>query len=902
MGYIRHIGTSSRGPDTHVTGVTDIEIAHTSAGLRTYSASGRDGGILVRNVDGVVLDEAFYTPTAGLGAEAQLHRATLGGREALLLSGPAQSGISGFWLGETGLITGQFNLAGPRVEAMTAMEMVTIGGQDFFFSASRGEAGITAWRLGADGGLHEVRQVSVALQETGNDIFALEHVARGGRNYLMAVSAEGHGIYNFQVNNDGTTRLVDSLDMQGGLGVAMPTQLAQLNVGGQQYILVGAAGTSSISVISVAPNGTLRATDQVNDDLNTRFQSISVLETIVMNDRAFVVAGGADDGLSLMTLLPTGRLLHLETIADGLGTALSNPEGIKLVAQNGSIALYTAGLTDNSFGASAIGRFLIDPNAGGIRGEIIEGGAGDDRLTGTQGADQISGGAGDDQVRGAGGADIIIDGSGSDRMWGGAGADIFVLGADGENDSIEDFEIGVDRIDLSAMGRFYAMEALEFQSTGSGARISFNGETVVLKTVGNVRLYEDDFHYSDFTDLWHISTQDLPKGDQQLVGTSGRDMILGDRGADTISGGSGADTIEGGAGNDLLLGGQWDEDFDPVAATVYRLYLATLNRTPDVQGQKNWANAILEGERSLLEAADGFVRSAEFGRTYGDVTDETFVTLLFNNVLGRTPAESGLQNWTNFLAGGATRAEVVVGFSESKEFQIVSSGGAVQMSLEGQQSGWLDDVYRLYQATFDRAPDRQGLENWTEALTDGMTIQRAAEGFANSKEFLKTYGDLGNGMFVQQLYRNVLDREADTSGLANWMGALSRDWSRGEVVAAFSQSKEFTTKSVASLTSWVKGQGWEDVLEGGSGNNVLLGGMWADSFVFDVAEGGQHEVADLEVWDQLSFEGFGFDDADDVRAHMVQDGDDVVFADQGVQVRLLDVELAMLETDNIFDV
>ena len=199
-----------------------------------------------------------------------------------------------------------------------------------------------------------------------------------------------------------------------------------------------------------------------------------------------------------MTLLPTGRRLHLETIADGLGTALSNPEGIKLVAQNGSIALYTAGLTDNSFGASAIGRFLIDPNAGGIRGEIIEGGAGDDRLTGT------------------GGADIIIDGAGSDRMW----------------------------------------------------------------------------------------------------------------------------------------GGQWDEDFDPVAATVYRLYLATLNRTPDVQGQKNWANAILEGERSLLEAADGFVRSAEFGRTYGDVTDETFVTLLFNNVLGRTPAESGLQNWTNFLAGG----------------------------------------------------------------------------------------------------------------------------------------------------------------------------------------------------------------------------------------------------------
>lgn len=902
MGYIRHIGTSSAGRDTHVTGITDIEIAYTSAGLRTYSASGRDGGILVRNASGVVLDEVFYAATAGLGAEAQLHRATLGGRDALLLSGPAQSGIKGFWLNETGLITGRFDMAGSRVEAMTAMEMVTMGGRDFFFSASRGEAGITAWRLGADGRLDEVRQVNVALQETGNDIFALEHVAIGARNYLMAVSAEGHGVYSFQLDNEGTARLVDSLDMRGGLGVATPTQLAQLNVGGQQYILVGAVGTSSISVIVVAPNGTLRATDQVNDDLNTRFQSISVLETIVMNDRAFIVAGGADDGLSLMTLLPTGRLLHLETIADGLGTALSNPEGIRLVEQGESIALYTAGLTDNSFGASAIGRFLIDPNAGGTRGEIMEGGAGDDRLRGTQGADQIFGGAGDDQLRGAGGADIIMDGAGSDRMWGGAGADIFVLGRDGENDTIEDFEIGVDRIDMSEMGRFYSIEGVEFQSTGSGARISVNGETLVIKAAGNTRLEAGDFHYSDLSDLWHISTQDLPKGDQQLIGTSGQDMIFGDRGADTIVGGAGADIIEGGAGNDMLLGGRWDVDYDPVAATVYRLYLATLNRTPDAEGQKNWTNAILEGERSLLEAANGFVTSNEFQRTYGNVSDETFVTLLFNNVLDRAPEASGLENWTNFLSGGASRAQAVVGFSESKEFQIVSWGGAAQMSQEGQQSGWLDDVYRLYQATFDRAPDRAGLENWTEALTEGVRIEQAAASFVNSNEFRKTYGDLDNEVFVQQLYRNVLNREADTNGLANWAGALDQDWSRGDVVAAFSQSNEFSSKTIASLTAWVIGQGKDDVLEGGSGDNVLLGGMWADSFVFDVADGGRHEIADLENWDQLYFEGFGYSSAADARAHMRQDGEDVIFANQGVELRLLDTDIAMLQADGMFDI
>jgi Ca2+-binding RTX toxin-like protein len=900
MGYILHIGTSSTGPDTHVTGITDIAIAHTGAGLRIYSASGRDGGILVRDVNLNVLDEVAYVTTAGLGAEAQLYRATLGGREALLLSGPAQSGISGFWLDDEGLIAGRFYMESARVETMTAMEMVTMGGQDYFFSASRGEAGITAWRLGADDQLHEVRQVSVALQETGNDIFALEHVATGGQNYLMAVSAGGHGIYSFQLSDDGTARLVDSLDMQIGLGVSTPTQLAQLNVGGQQYILVGAVGTSSITVVSVANDGSLRATDQVNDDLNTRFQSISVLETIVVDGRAFVVAGGADDGLSLMTLLPTGRLLHLETIADGLETALSNPEGIELVEQNGSIALYTAGMTDNSLGASAIGRFLIDPNAGGSSGEIIQGGAADDKLTGTQGADQISGGGGDDRLVGGDGVDIIMDGAGSDRMWGGDGADIFVLGSDGENDTIEDFEIGVDRIDMSAMGRFYAVETVEFKSTGSGARISFNGETLILKTTGSVRLYAEDFHYSDLTDLWHISTQELAQGDQQIAGTTGHDMIVGGTGADTISGGAGADTIEGGAGNDMLLGGQVDTVFDPVAATVYRLYQAALDRSPDPVGHRGWIGALTEGQRSLTDVAGAFIQSAEFKKVYGDTSNETFVTLLYNNVLDRGPDAGGLANWTARLESGVSRATLVAGFSESAEFKAGIAGHTVQLSFEGYRAAWVDDVYRLYQATLDRAPDRVGLENWTIRMANGMTIGEAATGFVNSVEFQNTYGALDDGTFVQQLYRNVLDRGADPTGLESWTTELAQGATHGDVVTGFSQSREFVAKSADLLAAWVNGQGMEDVLEGDGGDNVLFGGMWADSFVFDVAAGGTHEVTDLEVWDQLRFEGFGYDSGADIRRYMRTAGEDVVFSDQGVVVRLLDTSFSMLEDDNIF--
>lgn len=630
----------------------------------------------------------------------------------------------------------------------------------------------------------------------------------------MAVSAQGDGLYTFQVGAGGVAGLVDSLDIRSGLGLDTPTHLSQLTLGGQSFVLVGAAGSSPVSVIAVAANGSLRATDQVNVDRDTRFQSLSVLETIEVDGRGFVLVGGADDGLSLMTLLPTGRLVHLQTIADDLATALTNPAALTLVEENGMIVVYAAGLTDDPYGASGVGRFEIDPNAGGTAGQVMRAGAGADQLTGGAEADQITGGNADDRLQGGAGADIIVDGAGHDRMWGGAGADIFVLAGDGVTDTIEDFELGVDRIDMSAMGRFYTVEALHFDSTLTGAELSINGETLIVKTANNSRLRSEDFHYSDPTDLWHVSTAALPIGEQQIIGTAGRDMIRGAEGADTIAGSNGADTIYGGSGNDMLIGGQFDADFDPLASAVYRLYRATLDRAPDAGGHRGWIDILAQGQRDLVDVAGGFVNSPEFVQSYGGASNAAFVTLLYNNVLDRAPDAGGLQGWHALLQDGASRAQVVVGFSESAEFKINTAVGAVKLSLEGYRNDWLDDVYRLYQATLDRAPDTAGLEGWAARLADGSDIARVAGGFTGSHEFREVYGDLDDGVFVHQLYRNVLDRGADASGLAGWMDALAQGATRGDVVAGFSQSHEFKANTAQPMAAWVSAQGWDDVLEG----------------------------------------------------------------------------------------
>jgi serralysin len=96
------------------------------------------------------------------------------------------------------------------------------------------------------------------------------------------------------------------------------------------------------------------------------------------------------------------------------------------------------------------------------------------------------------------------------------------------------------------------------------------------------------------------------------------------------------------------------------------LYLAAFRRVPDASGLDNWVSYARAGN-SLQSAADAFVASPEFQLTYGSLDDTQYVTLLYENVLGRGPDPAGLANWVAQLGAGATRGQVLIGFSESKE-------------------------------------------------------------------------------------------------------------------------------------------------------------------------------------------------------------------------------------------
>lgn len=77
------------------------------------------------------------------------------------------------------------------------------------------------------------------------------------------------------------------------------------------------------------------------------------------------------------------------------------------------------------------------------------------------------------------------------------------------------------------------------------------------------------------------------------------------------------------------------------------------------------------------------------------------------------------------------------------------------------------DVYRLYDAAFNRDPDLAGFTWWAGSGLDANAI---AANFTASVEFAGLYnGDRES--IVTALYRNVLDREPDAGGLAYWVGS-----------------------------------------------------------------------------------------------------------------------------------
>jgi Ca2+-binding RTX toxin-like protein len=192
--------------------------------------------------------------------------------------------------------------------------------------------------------------------------------------------------------------------------------------------------------------------------------------------------------------------------------------------------------------------FTASNGLGGLIQLTVDGGAGDDIITGSDGNDRLSGGAGNDVISGRDGNDILDGGAGNDFINGGRGNDTALLGA-GDDTFVWNPGDGSDSVDGQG-----GHDTLQFNGANVGEQMSItaNGSRVLLtRDVGTITMDLNDIQQINIAALGGADT--VTVGDLTGTGVTEVNVDLSSPAASGTGDGS-ADTImvNGTAGNDVI--------------------------------------------------------------------------------------------------------------------------------------------------------------------------------------------------------------------------------------------------------------------------------------------------------------------------------------------------------------
>jgi Ca2+-binding RTX toxin-like protein len=367
---------------------------------------------------------------------------------------------------------------------------------------------------------------------TGDDVItgsaAADTILGAGGDDILA---GGLGNDIFQVS--GTTAGFDTVDGGGGtdtisatansttIGLKSVSNIETISVGSFTGCFIsGSALADTLNFTTVTLTGIVRIDGGAGDDVIT---GSGAVDTIL---------GGAGD----------------DTLAGGLGNDIfqvsGTTAGFDTVDGGGGTDTISATANATMIGLKSV-TGIETISAGSFTGVYISGSAGNDILNfgsvTLTAITKIDGGAGNDVITGSGAVDTILGGAGDDTLAGGLGNDAFQVSGTTSGFDAYDGGGGTDTISATTAATMIGISSLTGIETITGGALA----NVYISGSANA----DTLNFSAVT-LTAIV---------RVEGGLGNDVITGNTAVNTIWGGAGNDTIDGGTGNDILLGDDGDD-------------------------------------------------------------------------------------------------------------------------------------------------------------------------------------------------------------------------------------------------------------------------------------------------------------------------------------------------------
>ncbi|EAQ04253.1 Hemolysin-type calcium-binding protein [Pseudooceanicola batsensis HTCC2597] len=434
---------------------------------------------------------------------------------------------------------------------------------------------------------------------------------------------------------------------------------------------------------------------------------------------------------------------------------------------------------------------------------IIEGTTGDDDFVATSFADIIQADLGNDTIDAGAGDDMIDGGSGSDSMDGGAGDDTVTY---------ENAASGAMRLSLGG-------------TAGVGGQSDGDVLTNIEHAIG-----------SNFADTIIGSTLA-----NTLNGLGGADLIFGNDGADTIDGGDGDDALVGGGGADNLIGGAGIDTARYAGSAAVTINLATNTATGG------------EAEGDTFSGIENLVGSQNADILTGDANANRFEGLGGDDVFQ-----------------GGLGADTMIGHLGIDTADYSDSASAIEVGIHRTGVGGTadGDVLIYMERIIGSAFGDDLVGGGTAPIIEGAGGNDTIIDYGGAATIMGGDGDdtinagtgadsIDGGAGIDTVrYANTSAVQIDlAAGTGSGFAAEGDIFVNVENVVGSNAGDTLTGDDQANRLEGLYG---EDTIKGGLGNDVLLGGGNADTFVFDAAGFGRDLILDWQDnYDKIDLRGSG---------------------------------------------